>query len=69
MRRNVFIFVAGTFVLAPIVAALCCDSLVSTTIALVYGVVLWHSPKFSPKVRKFWRDFWSVNIRLLSTIS
>lgn len=69
MRRKAFIFIAGTFVLAPIVAALCCDSLVSTTIALVYGVIVWQSPKFSPKVRKFWRDFWSVNIRLLSTIS
>lgn len=64
MAKKVFIFIAGTLILAPIVMALCCNSLLYITFAIAYTVVIWNSPKFSTRIRKFWLEFWKINIRL-----
>lgn len=64
MAKKVFIFIAGTLILAPIVMALCCNSLLYITFAIAYAVVIWNSPKFSTRIRKFWLEFWKINIRL-----
>lgn len=68
MAKKVFIYVAGSLILAPIVMALCCNSLLYVTFAIVYAVVVWNSPKFSTRIRKFWLEFWRINIRLASTM-
>ena len=65
MTKKLFIFIAGTLILAPIVLALCCNSLVYTTFAMIYAVVIWNSPKFSTRIRKFWLEFWKINIQVM----
>ena len=65
MAKKVFIYVAGTLILAPIVMALCCNSLLYTTFAIAYAVVVWNSPKFSTRIRKFWLEFWKINIQVI----
>ena len=62
MAKKVFIFIAGSLLLAPCLLAICCDSLLFMVLAMVYGVVLWYSPKFSRHARKFWREFWRFNL-------
>lgn len=61
MKRKVLIYIAGNLLIAPCIVALCCDSLLFTTVAIIYGVLLWHSPKLSTKIRKFWFEFWRMN--------
>ena len=68
MAKKVFIFIAGSLILAPIVMVLCCNSLLYITFAIAYAVVVWNSPKFSTRIRKFWFEFWRINIRLASTM-
>lgn len=64
MANKLFTFCVGTLLLAPCFMALCCDSILFVTFAMVYGVVLWYSPKFSTRIRKFWLEFWKINIML-----
>lgn len=64
MAKKVFTFVAGSLLLAPCFIALCCDSILFVTFAMVYGVVLYHSPKFSTRIRKFWFEFWRLNVQI-----
>ena len=64
MAKKVFIYVAGTLILAPIVMALCCNSLLYVTFAIAYAVLVWNSPKFSTRIRKFWLEFWKINIQV-----
>lgn len=66
--KQLFIFITGTLLFVPIVIALCCNSLVFVSIALVYALVMWNSPKFSPRLRKFWLEFWKINLRVTSTM-
>jgi hypothetical protein len=64
MAKKIFIYVAGTLILAPIVMALCCNSLLYVTFAIAYAVLVWNSPKFSTRIRKFWLEFWKINIQV-----
>ena len=66
--KQLFIFIIGTLLFVPIVIALCCNSLVFVSIALVYALVMWNSPKFSPRLRKFWLEFWKISLRVTSTM-
>ena len=66
--KQLFIFIIGTLLFVPIVIALCCNSLAFVSIALVYALVMWNSPKFSPRLRKFWLEFWKINLRVTSTM-
>lgn len=68
MARKLFIFIAGTLMLAPIVMALCGNSLLYVTFAFAYAVVIWNSPKFSTTIRKFWLKFWCMNLHLLKML-
>lgn len=68
MAKKVFIFIAGTLILAPIVMALCCNSLLYITFAIAYAVVVWNSPKFSTRIRKFWLEFWKTNLQVISML-
>lgn len=63
--KQLFIFIIGTLLFVPIVIALCCNSLVFVSIALVYALVIWNSPKFSTRIRKFWLEFWKINIQAI----
>ena len=60
--EKVFIMTVGSLLLTPIFFALCSDSILLVLCAVVYGFILWNSPKFSPKVRKFWRKFYRINL-------
>ena len=64
MAKKVFIYVAGSLILAPIVMALCCNSLLYITFAIAYAVIVWNSPKFSTRIKRFWLEFWKINIQL-----
>ena len=66
--KQLFVFIIGTLLFVPIVIALCCNSLAFVSIALVYALVMWNSPKFSPRLRKFWLEFWKINVRVTSTM-
>jgi len=66
--RKVIVFIMGALLFAPCIMALCCDNLPFSALATFYGVILWHSPKFSLRVRKFWRNFWRANIEILNKI-
>lgn len=63
--RKLFVYAAGTLFLAPLSVALCCEGFCAAVFCVVYGVFLWYSPKFSPKARKFWREFYKVNLEVL----
>ena len=65
MTKKLFIFIAGTLILAPIVMALCCNSLLCLTFAAVYAFVVWNSPKFSTRIKRFWLEFWKINIQAI----
>lgn len=65
MTKKLFILIAGTLMIAPIVIALCCNSFLFTTFAVIYAVVIWNSPKFSTRIRKFWLEFWKINIQAI----
>lgn len=65
MTKKLFIFIAGTLILAPIVMALCCNSLLYLTFAAVYAFVVWNSPKFSTRIKRFWLEFWKINIQAI----
>lgn len=64
MVKKVFILITGNLLLAPCAIAICCDNLLIVSIAMVYGVLLWNSPKFSTRIRKFWFEFWRMNIKV-----
>ncbi len=64
MIKKVLTFIAGTLILAPVLIAFCCNSLIIVVIAIVYTILVWHSPKFSVRVRKFWLEFWKINLRM-----
>lgn len=66
MAKKLFTSVAGTLLLAPIIMALCCNSLLFTTFAIAYSIALWHSPKLSTRMKRFWRKFWKVNMEVLT---
>ena len=63
MAKKFLIFIAGSLILAPIVMVLCCNSLLYITFAIAYTVVVWNSPKFSTRIRRFWFEFWRMNIQ------
>lgn len=63
MAKKLLIYLAGSLLLAPCFIALCCDSLLFVTFALLYGFILWHSPKLSTRIRRFWFEFWRMNIQ------
>lgn len=62
--KSVAIYILGTLLLFPcmLVAS---DSLLGIFIAICWGVVLYHSPKFCPAFRKFWLSFWKVNLKIM----
>lgn len=68
MERKVFYLIAGTVLFAPCFLALCCNSFAFAFFALVYGVLLWMSPRMSPRIKVFWRKFWRASLELESTM-
>lgn len=60
MKKKVLIYIFGIVLLLPVVLALCSTNLMFCAAMLVYGILLWNSPKFSPKIKTFWREFWKI---------
>lgn len=63
MGKRIFIFIAGSFLLTPCLLVFA-ESPFAVIIALAYGLFIWNSPKLSTKIRKFWRNYWRIIIRL-----
>lgn len=57
--RNIGIYALAAFLLLPCVL-IASDSLLGAFIAISWGVVLYHSPKFCPAFKKFWMALWKI---------
>lgn len=63
--KSILIYTVGTFLFFPCMFA-ASDDILGVLIAIVWGVLLWYSPKFCRSIRKFWLAFWKVNYKILS---
>lgn len=66
MRDKVLVMTVGCILLAPIFLALISDNLFFVFGAIIYGIILWLSPNFCTKVRKFWRKFYRINLEWMN---
>lgn len=64
MVRKVFVFIIGFSLILPVLLALCSETIWFVAIMTVYVLILYHSPKFSPIIRKFWIKFWKTTMEL-----
>lgn len=60
MKRKVFIYIIGISLFVPVVFAACFNSTTSWAAIIVYCLALWFSPKFSKRLKRFWRTFWKI---------
>lgn len=65
--KSILIYTVGTLLFSPCVLA-ASDNILGVFIAIVWGVLLWHSPKFCKSIKRFWRSFWKVNFRILAML-
>lgn len=63
--KSILIYTVGTLLFFPCMFA-ALDDILGALIAIVWGVLLWYSPKFCRPIRKFWLVFWKVNYRILA---
>lgn len=68
MIKKIFIWCIGELLIMPCIILLCCDNSLLIAVAIVYAFLLWHTPKLSTRIRKFWIDFWKVNFELANRI-
>lgn len=66
--KSVIIYLVGTILLFPCIF-ICSDSIVGIILGLAWGVLMYHSPKLSPSIRKFWLEFYKVGFRMLNLMS
>lgn len=66
--KSVVIYVLGIILMSPCIL-LASDSLIGASIALIWGVVLYHSPKFCRQFKKFWRLFYRANFKLIDAVA
>jgi hypothetical protein len=62
--KSVLVYLIGMMLLMPCIF-ICSDSLRGACFSLVWGILMWHSPKLCPEMRKFWLSFWKVNLRII----
>lgn len=62
--KSVVIYLLGALLLSPCLLIVS-DSLLGMFMAICWGVVLYHSPKFCPAFRKFWLSFWKANLKIM----
>ena len=65
---RIAIYVIGSLLWAPVVAALCSNSPLLVGMAILWGALLWNSPKLSPKAKRFWRIFHKINFQIINTL-
>lgn len=63
--KSILIYTVGTLLFLPCVLA-ASDDILGVLIAMMWGVLLWYSPKFCRPIKRFWRNFWKVNFRILA---
>lgn len=66
--KGVIIYLVGAVLLLPCCILICSDSIVGAMLGLAWGMFLWHSPKFSPTIRKFWLKFYKVGYKIIYSI-
>ncbi len=67
--KGVLIYLLALILWFPPVLLVSCNNPIVAFVGVMWGVVLYHSPKFSPAIKKFWRQFYRVNFRVLSYFS
>lgn len=65
--RNVLIYLAEIVLLFPCVL-ICSENVLGMLIGLAYCILMWNSPKMSKTIKKFWREFHKVNLKILYSI-
>jgi Flp pilus assembly protein TadB len=60
MKRKMFIYIIGITLFVPVVVAACFNSTTAWCALIVYCLILWFSPKYSTKFKRFWRAFWKI---------
>lgn len=65
--KSILIYTVGTLLFFPCMLA-ASDDILGALIAIVWGVLLWYSPKFCHPIRKFWLAFWKVNYKILAML-
>lgn len=41
------------------------NSVVGMFVAMIWGAVLYSSPKFCPSIKKFWLEFYKLNLKII----
>lgn len=44
----------------------CSDSIAGAVLGVAWGVLMYHSPKFSPSMRKFWLEYHKIGLRMFN---
>lgn len=63
--KSVIIYLAGTMLLTPCIFV-CSDSIAGAVLGVAWGVLMYHSPKFSPSMRKFWLEYHKIGLRMFN---
>lgn len=66
--KSAIIYLIGNILLFPCCILICSDSIIGMVCGLIWGMLLWHSPKFSPSIRKFWLNFYKVGYKIIYSI-
>lgn len=64
MIKDIVIFLMGAALIVSCLFLTLSDEAVSAAAGLVWGGVLYASPRFSNNIRLFWRRFWRINIKM-----
>jgi len=60
MKKKALTYVAGIILFLPVIFAFICNDTFVFIFAVVYGIILFNSPKFSTRIKNFWRRFWKI---------
>lgn len=66
--KDLAVYLAGVVLYLPSLF-LCSNSMFCALFAVVWCIVVYNAPKYSNRLRKFWREFHKVNIKFLNKIS
>lgn len=65
--KQILIYIAGTLILVPCFMVFT-DNLLVDIFAIMYTLVVYKSPKYSQKAKRFWRTWFKQNLKITSII-
>lgn len=66
--KSIAIFSLGCILMCPSLLSLSGDC-INAFIGIVWGVILYQSPKFSPVIKNFWSCWWQTNMKILNVFN